>query len=76
MSDKAAEAQKVLGTLKVVQQFLAMNKKVVGRDKVYRVIQYVARFMVWFIPTQTSDAADFVAKLKKLEAHISIGRKR
>lgn len=77
MSDKAdkMDKAKVLGTIKVVQRFLSMNKKVVGRDKIYRVLQYTSRFLVWFIPTQTSNAAELVAKLKKLEAHLSMGRK-
>ncbi len=76
MSDKTlAQLPRVLAGNRALAQFLAMNRKVVGRDKVYRVVQYLARFLAWLINSQAPSAQDTIAKLRKLEAHFSIGRK-
>ncbi|PJF16774.1 Peroxin-11 [Paramicrosporidium saccamoebae] len=58
-----------------VQNWLKFLSTQVGRDKVYRFVQYFARFLSYHLKTHTS-ATDLATRLQKLSMAIGLGRKR
>ena len=60
-----------------LKQFVVFNKKTIGRDKIYRVIQYTARLIIVHLKDSlTSDKRkNTLHRLQKLESSLGHGRK-
>lgn len=60
------------------ERLVTFNKKTVGRDKIYRFIQYAARFVIVSMNNAeglTERRKETLRKLQKLESSLSFGRK-
>jgi peroxin-11B len=58
-----------------VQNWLKFLSTQAGRDKVYRFVQYFARFLSYHLKTHTP-ATELAVRLNKLSVAIGLGRKR
>ena len=53
-------------------RFLAQTQ---GRDKLYRLVQYFARFLAFYL-TKMSPSSEFVQRIQKLSVSVGLARKR
>lgn len=58
-----------------VQPWLKFTATTVGRDKIYRAVQYFSRFLAWYLLRQGS-SKETVARFNNLKKTLALSRKR
>jgi peroxin-11B len=58
-----------------VQPWLKFTATTVGRDKLYRTLQYFSRFLAWYIARQ-GVTKETVARFNNLKKTLALSRKR
>lgn len=57
-----------------IDSLLKLLSTTIGRDKIYRLIQYFSRFLAFYLG-KMSPSLEFVKRLQKLSVAIGLGRK-
>lgn len=58
----------------LITHFLKFTSTTVGRDKVYRAVQYWSRFYAWYL-LRKGASADVIAPWAALKSHLGLARK-
>lgn len=58
-----------------IDSLLKLLSTTIGRDKIYRLIQYFSRFLAFYLG-KMSPSMEMVGRLQKLSVAIGLGRKR